>query len=386
MPQATVTQEPYQRLFDLKQYLSIPGIEPDVAEAIALQLLSTPQPPQSLTNNIHTTLDLTLTADSHTNLFALYDKISSIEPSTTHINAGATTFTGAIGTTTNNDFEPGTFLSPTTLTQISHPESLNKKLRLSLIQILDSRSCSFNKNQIHTTPETTGAYLLTTTPTTHTFDPQEPLSAQFPFSEQLANAVSLNLTNTADESPDAVDSTASATELSDYLTEARDLSQMTITDVFWDNIDLAVSDNISSLSDSTKNSFVYPGKPRYKSTLTSLTFAFTRSRLSTTPTKDDIEQAKALFKQVLEPNNSSSNDFDAEIIKTGTKTSRNRHRKICSIIKELESQNSKGAPLEEIHKLSKAAGLSEEDISQTIENLIKDTTIYRPSQGHYRTT
>ncbi len=116
-----------------------------------------------------------------------------------------------------------------------------------------------------------------------------------------------------------------------------------------------------------------------------LSEASAKIRLATEITRDDAKMAielvhYSLTQMGMDP---KTGKIDLDRITSGTSASeRSGISNVKNIITELEKEHGKNIPMEEIVQMGKEKGISEEDVTQTVEKLKRTGDIYEPKRGY----
>ncbi len=118
-----------------------------------------------------------------------------------------------------------------------------------------------------------------------------------------------------------------------------------------------------------------------------LTEASAKARLSRVATVEDAERAISIFRKCLEQIaiDPETGKIDIDYAFTGTSaTQRDRIAIIKRIIEELEMENERGAPEEEIFRLAEQRGISRQKAEEILVKLRQNGEIFSPRNGLYK--
>ena len=130
-----------------------------------------------------------------------------------------------------------------------------------------------------------------------------------------------------------------------------------------------------------------PVTPRYAEALLRLAEASARARLSETVEPEDMDRASRLIVASMRDvgMDPESGQFDADVIETGhSKNQRDRIQTVESIIREVESEYSQGAPHEVVVDRCQDAGIDRDKTEHEIDKLKQKGELYEPASEYYR--
>lgn len=116
--------------------------------------------------------------------------------------------------------------------------------------------------------------------------------------------------------------------------------------------------------------------------------ASARIRLSESITMEDVERAKLLVMSSLKDVgvDPETDEMDVDVVATGSsKSQKERIKLLKTIVNEIASEHSGGAPLDEIYARAAEEGIERSKAEHTIENARDQGHMYEPTEGRLRT-
>jgi replicative DNA helicase Mcm len=129
-----------------------------------------------------------------------------------------------------------------------------------------------------------------------------------------------------------------------------------------------------------------PMTPRQLEALVRLSEASARVRLSSEAALEDVERALRIVEYFLRKvAGDEKGFFDIDKIASGVgHTQRDRIHRVITIVDDLGRGSDEGAPLQDIVQRAQQQGISEEDVRQVLERLVRDGRVMEPRPGKYR--
>jgi len=282
---------------------------------------------------------------------------------------------------------------------IDELEKMNKNDRRYILEALEQQTISISKAGINATLNSRCSVLAAANPKRGRFNKFEPLVEQIDIEPPLLSRFDLVFV-IMDEPDERKDEELADFILSDNVEEKKpeipvDLLRKyvlyvrrTITDVKIDEeAKKRLKEFYKKLRSMSKEDNTIAITARQLEALRRLTEASAKARLSNVATVEDAERAISIFRKCLEQIaiDPETGKIDIDYAFTGTSaTQRDRIAIIKRIIEELEEQNDKGAPEEEIFRIAGEKGISRQKVEEILSKLKQNGEIFSPRYGYYR--
>ena len=282
---------------------------------------------------------------------------------------------------------------------IDELEKMNKNDRRYILEALEQQTISIAKAGINATLNSRCSVLAAANPKRGRFNKFEPLVEQIDIEPPLLSRFDLVFV-IMDEPDERKDEELADFILSDSVEEKQpaipvDLLRKYILYVRREIKDVKIDEEAKRklkefykmLRSMSKEDNAIAITARQLEALRRLTEASAKARLSRVATVEDAERAISIFRKCLEQIaiDPETGKIDIDYAFTGTSaTQRDRIAIIKKIVEELEAENERGAPEEEIFRLAEQRGISREKAEEILAKLKQNGEIFSPRNGFYR--
>ena len=391
-----------------------------IKEAIAYQLFSgvdgTLPDGSSKRGNIH----IFLVGDPGVGKTDLMQYVNTIAPRSVFSTGTGSTKAGLTCAAVQDDFGAGGWTleagalvkAHNGLALIDELDDMEEEDRAALLEAMESGKISVSKAGINATLPADSSVLAAANPDFGRFDRYDPLAEQVSVHPALISRFDLIFPMIDEHEPDrdekiadkvlesnqaaqAAQSTTAAPGsdtqpaidpdvLRAYIALARE-----IVPVLSDDAMAAIKEHyikIRHINDDDDSPI--PTTARTLGTLTRLSEASARIRLSETVTREDATRAITIYNEFIEQLgvDPETNELDADVVETGTSTSqRDRMQAVKRIIASLEEEYESGAPHDAVVDHVSLDDYDEGKIVHSIQKLKDQGEMYESQSGHYRT-
>lgn len=377
-------------LYRLQAAFEAEGLQPTVAQAVALQLLGGVQSEAPSGGVKRGRINLLLVHDADFDSASAFERIADYSSGGEWIHSGAITRSDLITRWSReaNRIEPGlAFDSEVDAAYVTGARRLDADSKNDLTAVLVSQEYTVAKAGETATFEPHAAFTLIDTPKGGRIDDRTPIADQLPVNPSLAARCDLVLVNdevnTAEPSAEPLD----AETMVEYLWAARSIYPE-LDDEAKDCI-IDFVEGLYSPDDLTSGeplrTIIGAGTARLATILWRLTEATARSRLSETATEKDASKAIELLIAAWEDLGADWDvgDLDVDMIATGSDSSQNYSSPIEDAIIDLQDERDyeEGVPQGDIATRMDA---DEGEVEQKLEKLKREGKVYEPRDGGWK--
>jgi len=384
----------------------------EVKEAIALQLVSSPQVPHSDGTTVRGDIHILLVGDPGIAKSQILKYVIGLAPRGVYTSGKGSSSAGLTAAAVKDEMADGRWtleagalpMADMGIAVIDELDKMQDKDREALHEGLEQQSISISKAGINATLRCRCSVLAAANPKSGRFDRTEPIPGQIKLAPPLLSRFDLIfvLFDIPDQEEDNKiashilrvdrdDTLATPLVRPEMLRKYIAYARRNISPVLTDGAEIRLKEyylNVRKKYDSAPNHPV-PTTARQLQALIRLAKASARLRLSNHVDEQDAQRAIALtdfcLRRVgIDP---ATGQYDAGAIDVGvTKTQLNAITIIRNIIREVSEANNGLAPVLDILDATKKAGLDDDRVEKNLDRMKQAAELIEPRNGYYRLT
>jgi len=378
-------------------------------------------------------IHILLIGDPGTGKSALLSYVDNVAPRSVYTSGKGSSSAGLTASAVRDGFgqsqqwtlEAGALvLADKGIAAVDELDKMDSSDRSAMHEALEQQSVSISKAGITATLKSRCALLAAANPKYGEFDRMEPIPQQIDLEPALISR--FDLIFPVSDSPDP----ETDGEVADHILDSNHLGELnehqkhsTDTHVTQQDVDDASEDHVPeietellrkyvayarrshfpALNDAARNRIhefyvglrtdaaeddgPVPITARKLEAIVRLAEASARVRLSNTITESDAVRAIGIVRTCLEEIgvDPQTEEFDADMIETGqSKRQRTNEKSVKAVIEDLDDESDDGVPFEELIGVTESMDMSEQDVREALDKLLREGVLIEPSPDQYR--